>query len=155
EYEGASGAPEWIDPQSPRWNYGWFGRRGAHAVAPDETIVMTVTQERAAVNGFSRWLINGIAFPRSDMRPTFSLRRGQRYRLRVRNATEDVHPIHLHRHTFEITRIAGQATGGVLKDVVMLGAYQEVEVDFTPSPGLSLFHCHVQIHMDYGFMALF
>ncbi|MGO9985966.1 MAG: multicopper oxidase domain-containing protein [Rhodomicrobium sp.] len=23
------------------------------------------------------------------------------------------------------------------------------------SPGLSLFHCHQQLHMDFGFMALF
>jgi FtsP/CotA-like multicopper oxidase with cupredoxin domain len=155
EYDGATGAPEWIDPQSPRWNYGWFGRRDANAVAPDETIVMVVTQERAAVDGFNRWLINDIAFSRSDMRPAFSLRRGRRYRVRLRNATDDVHPIHLHRHTFELTRIAGQPTGGILKDVVMLGAYQELEVDFTPRPGLSLFHCHVQTHMDYGFMTLF
>jgi FtsP/CotA-like multicopper oxidase with cupredoxin domain len=155
EYGGASGAAEWIDPQSPRWNYGWFGRRAATAIVPDQTIVMVVTEERAAVDGFNRWLINGAAFSRSDMRPAFSLRRGRRYRLRVRNATDDIHPIHLHRHTFELTRVAGQATSGVLKDVAMLGAYQEMEVDFTARPGVSLFHCHMQIHMDYGFMALF
>jgi FtsP/CotA-like multicopper oxidase with cupredoxin domain len=47
-------------------------------------------------------------------------------------------------------------TAGVLKDVVMVGAFQEVEVDFTAtSRGLSLFHCHMQSHMDFGFMALF
>ena len=43
-----------------------------------------------------------------------------------------------------------------MKDVVMLGGYQTMEADFTAnSTGLSLFHCHVQLHMDYGFMALF
>ena len=37
-----------------------------------------------------------------------------------------------------------------------MGVYQEMEVDFTADqPGLTLFHCHMQIHMDYGFMALF
>jgi FtsP/CotA-like multicopper oxidase with cupredoxin domain len=42
------------------------------------------------------------------------------------------------------------------KDVVMLGGYQEAEVDFVAdNPGLTLFHCHQQLHMDYGFMALF
>jgi len=41
------------------------------------------------------------------------------------------------------------------KDVVMLGGYQEMDVDFTASElGLSLFHCHMQLHMDFGFMGL-
>ena len=44
---------------------------------------------------------------------------------------------------------------GVIKDVAMLGSYQEMEVDFTADrPGLSLFHCHMQMHMDFGLMAL-
>jgi FtsP/CotA-like multicopper oxidase with cupredoxin domain len=44
----------------------------------------------------------------------------------------------------------------VLKDVVMLGGYQRMEVDFTAdNPGRTLFHCHQQLHMDFGFMCLF
>ena len=43
-----------------------------------------------------------------------------------------------------------------MKDVVMLGGYQEAEVDFVAdNPGLTLFHCHQQLHMDFGFMTLF
>jgi len=73
----------------------------------------------------------------------------------MRNASDDIHPIHLHRHIFELSKIAGRPTAGVRKDVVMIGSYQELEVDFTAnSPGLSLFHCHMQTHMDFGFMAL-
>ena len=38
----------------------------------------------------------------------------------------------------------------------MLGSFQEMTIDFTADqPGLSLFHCHMQGHMDFGFMALF
>ena len=86
----------------------------------------------------------------------FRLNAGKRYRLHMRNASDDIHPIHLHRHSFELTRVAGQATSGVIKDVVMVGGYQEMEVDFTANnPGLTLFHCHQQVHMDFGFMALF
>ena len=74
----------------------------------------------------------------------------------MRNSSDDIHPIHLHRHSFELTRIAGQPAAGVMKDVVMVGGYQELEVDFTAdNPGLTLFHCHQQLHMDFGFMALF
>jgi FtsP/CotA-like multicopper oxidase with cupredoxin domain len=88
--------------------------------------------------------------------PNFHLRQGRRYRLRMRNASDDIHPIHLHRHSFELRRIAGQPTSGVMKDVVMVGGYQEVEVDFVGNnPGPTLFHCHQQLHMDFGFMSLF
>ena len=46
-------------------------------------------------------------------------------------------------------------TAGLHKDVAMLGGYQTIDIDFVANqPGLSLFHCHQQLHMDYGFMAL-
>ena len=90
------------------------------------------------------------------MEPIYTLHRGRRYRLIFRNASDDIHPLHLHRHSFELSRIAGRATAGVIKDVVMLGGYQELAFDFTAdNPGDTLFHCHQQLHMDYGFMALF
>ena len=55
-----------------------------------------------------------------------------------------------------LTRIAGKPTAGVIKDVVMLGGFQELAFDFAAdNPGLTLFHCHQQLHMDFGFMAFF
>jgi FtsP/CotA-like multicopper oxidase with cupredoxin domain len=39
---------------------------------------------------------------------------------------------------------------------VMVGGYQEVAVDFlADNPAPTLFHCHQQLHMDFGFMTLF
>jgi len=60
----------------------------------------------------------------------FTLHEGRRYRLKVRNASDDIHPLHLHRHSFELTRIGGKPAAGVIKDVVMLGGFQELECDF-------------------------
>lgn len=38
----------------------------------------------------------------------------------------------------------------------MLGGYQEAEVDFVAdNPSMTLFHCHQQLHMDFGFTTLF
>jgi len=38
----------------------------------------------------------------------------------------------------------------------MLGGYQAYEIDFVAdNPGPTLFHCHQQLHMDFGFMTLF
>ena len=39
-------------------------------------------------------------------------------------------PLHLHRHTFEITNFAGKLTGGVHKDVVLVNPYSTAEIDF-------------------------
>lgn len=156
EYAGESGDPQWIKPQAFRWDYTRFAMPGARVRLPDEVIEMTFAKRNAADHGFNEWTINGVAFSMANMKPMFHLRQGRRYRLRMRNASDDIHPMHLHRHSFELTKIAGRSTAGLIKDVAMLGGYQEMEVDFTAdNPGLTLFHCHMQLHMDYGFMALF
>jgi len=155
EYAGQTGKPQWIAPRKFHWDYTQFGNPAASS-APGQVFDMTFAKQNAAANGFNRWTINGAAFAEDHMQPMFRVQQGKRYRLRMRNASDDIHPIHLHRHSFELIRIAGQPTSGVIKDVVMLGGYQEVEVDFVAdNPGLTLFHCHQQVHMDFGFMALF
>ncbi len=84
------------------------------------------------------------------------LKEGRRYRLQFFNASREEHPVHLHRHSFELRSIAGIPTAGILKDTVIVPKYGSAEVDFIANnPGRTLFHCHQQIHMDYGFMQLF
>ena len=115
---------------------------------------MAFTKRNAADHGFNLWAINAAVFSSDSMTPTYHLRQGKRYRLQMHSASDDIHPIHLHRHNFELTKLAGIPTAGVMKDVVMVGGYQEVEIDFTAdNPGLTLFHCHQQLHMDFGLMA--
>ena len=156
EYAGSRGKPQWIAPRPFQWDYRRFAAPGAAASAVDEVIELVFAKQNAAANGFNLWTINGQAFSMERMQPGFRLRHGARYRLRMRNASDDIHPMHLHRHSFEISSIAGQPTAGLIKDVAMLGGYQTMDVDFTADPpGLSLFHCHMQLHMDFGFMALF
>ena len=41
------------------------------------------------------------------------------------------------------------------KDVVMVGARAQVQVELVANhPGPTLFHCHNQMHMDFGFMTM-
>jgi FtsP/CotA-like multicopper oxidase with cupredoxin domain len=156
EYADRKGKPQWVKPAPFQWDYTRFGKPGATAQAPDETIEMTFTKNNAALEGFNQWSINGVPFAMDRMEPMFHLQKAKRYRLHMRNASDDIHPVHLHRHSFELTRFAGKSTAGVVKDVVMLGGYQELDVDFVAdNPGDTLFHCHQQLHMDFGFMALF
>jgi FtsP/CotA-like multicopper oxidase with cupredoxin domain len=159
EYAGYKGKAQWIAPKPFKWNYAHFGNSSGGAVAqPDEVFEMLFEKQNAALDGFNQWTINGVAYPMDQMMaaPMFHLRAGKRYRIRMRNASDDIHPTHLHRHSFELTRVAGQPTSGVTKDVVMVGGYQEAEIDFVAdNPGMTLFHCHQQLHMDFGFMTLF
>jgi FtsP/CotA-like multicopper oxidase with cupredoxin domain len=158
EYAGHKTKPAWTPPKPFHWNYMHFSTVGATAASPDEMFEMTFAKDNAAEQGFNRWTINGTAFPMTQgiVPASFHVKQGKRYRIRMHNASDDIHPIHLHRHSFELTKLAGKATAGVMKDVVMVGGYQEAEVDFTAdNPGLTLFHCHQQLHMDFGFMTLF
>ena len=156
EYAGKSGKPNWMKPPDVKWDYSQFGSLNATTNTPDETIQMTFAKRNAADNGFNVWTINGTPFSMEKMQPMFSLQQGKHYRLQMRNESDDIHPVHLHRHSFELIKIGGKNISGVVKDVMMLGGYQEIEVDFiADKPGLTLFHCHQQVHMDFGFMALF
>jgi FtsP/CotA-like multicopper oxidase with cupredoxin domain len=158
EYAGEKGKPRWVAPPRFHWNYSGFAKTGVTIPVPDETFEMAFAKENAADSGFNRWTINGTAYPNSQMMatPSHYLKQNKRYRIKMRNASDDIHPIHLHRHTFELTSYAGKPTAGLMKDVLMLGGYQEAEIDFVAdNPGMTLFHCHQQLHMDFGFMTLF
>jgi FtsP/CotA-like multicopper oxidase with cupredoxin domain len=89
----------------------------------------------------------------------FDCRPGPRlgpYRIVFVNSNSEAHPLHLHRHSFEIASIAGKQCSGLIKDVVSIAPYSSMKVESTAdNPGGTLFHCHQQLHMDYGFMQLF
>lgn len=151
EYAGAAGQPRWIAPPRAPWDYTQFGDSRA-VPAPDETIPMTFGKINGGKNDFNRWTINGQLFEHST---PIRITKGRRYRLSFKNLTDDVHPVHLHRHSFELIRVNGKPTAGVMKDTVVVPGFGTVDVDFVAdNPGPTLFHCHQTLHMDYGFMRL-
>jgi len=102
---------------------------------------------------FNAWLVNGKQYPHDR---EFVLKEGARYRIVFHNRTDDGHPLHFHRHSFELVDVNGKKTAGVMKDTVIVPLYGRTSVDLVADhPGLTLFHCHIQQHMDYGFKALF
>ena len=152
EYAGRTGPPQWVAPSAARWDYTIFGRQ-PDAPARDAEVVPLVFRKKFAGNRWvDHWTINGKSFPKTD---PIKVQANRRYRLRFDNQSDEAHPVHLHRHSFELAKYAGTATSGVVKDVVMVPARRQVDVDFVAdNPGPSLLHCHMQLHMDYGFMAL-
>jgi len=153
EYAGRSGVPRWVKPQRKAWDYTIFGE--ARTVeAPVETIPLVFGKINGGSGAFNQWTINGKSF--DEKAAPRELQKGRRYRLVFDNQTDDPHPVHLHRNTFELTNVYGKATAGVRKDVVLVKGYRKIEADFAPQmEGLTLFHCHQQLHMDYGFKTLF
>lgn len=153
EYAGGSGAPVWQDPPSAtEWDYAQFAR-ASEVPEPAETFTLTF-RDAGALHGsrFDTWTINGHAWP--DVKP-IRVQQGKRYRLLFRNATGDQHPMHLHRHTFEVTAIGDRKLSGLMKDTINVMPLQTVAVDFLANnPGDALLHCHQQLHMDYGFMQI-
>ncbi len=71
---------------------------------------MTFTKEMPPIRVSIAGQINDVAFPNTMamIAPSFHVKEGKRYRLRMRNASDDIHPIHLHRHSFELIDVAGQ-----------------------------------------------
>jgi FtsP/CotA-like multicopper oxidase with cupredoxin domain len=139
-------------PPKSRWDYTIFGTTAPHPT-PDQTIDMIFEKVPGGPNGINHWLVNGKEYPHDR---EFVLRQGRRYRLVFRNRSDDSHPLHIHRHLFELVELNGKSTAGIKKDTVIVPAFGRATVDLVADhPGLTLFHCHIQQHMDYGFMALF
>ncbi len=160
EYAGQRRQPQWVPPGAPSWDYTLFGRSPAPGASasgtnePERRIIDLRFEKVPRGNGeFNSFLVNGKEYPHEQ---EFVLQQGMRYRLILRNGTDDAHPLHLHRHVFELVEIYGKATAGILKDTVVAPYYGRAVVDFVADqPGLTLFHCHIQQHMDFGFKALF
>jgi FtsP/CotA-like multicopper oxidase with cupredoxin domain len=114
---------------------------------------MEIGKINGGPGGFNIWTINGQPYDQSE---PIKIQQGRRYRLAFVNKSDDMHPLHLHRHNFEIAKIHGKETSGIFKDTVLVKGFSHVDVDFVAdNPGLTLFHCHQNLHMDFGFMRLF
>jgi FtsP/CotA-like multicopper oxidase with cupredoxin domain len=143
---------QWLPPPMARWDYTIFGKTASHP-APDEIIDMVFEKVPGGPHGINHWLVNGKEYPHEG---EFVFRQGRRYRLVFHNRSDDAHPLHMHRHRFELVELNGKPTAGIKKDTVIVPAWGRTAVDLVADqPGLTLFHCHIQQHMDFGFMALF
>jgi len=115
EYAGRSGVPVWKDPAPSAWDYSQFADT-AETPAPDETAVLTFRDAGLLKSPrFDTWTINNKSWP--DI-PPIMVEQGKRYRLIFRNGSGDQHPMHIHRHMFEVVQIGDKKMSGLMKDVV-------------------------------------
>jgi FtsP/CotA-like multicopper oxidase with cupredoxin domain len=90
-------------PAGFRWNYLLFDDLKPVA-QPDQVIPMEIGKINGGKGGFNIWTINGQPFDKSE---PIKIQQARRYRLAFVNKSDDMHPLHLHRHNFEITKIHG------------------------------------------------
>src|ERR1700723_2955837 len=165
EYENKSGPAQWQQPSELIWNYEQFAAsQPADSLSESPIVVPLVLESKFRGHGaMEAWTINGNSYPNARVAP---LIQGRRYRLQFINNSLDDHPLHLHRHSFELRSLGirlAAAQGaprkdirGIIKDVLLVDSQTRAEVEFrADNPGATLFHCHQQNHMDLGFMMLF
>ncbi len=164
EYQDRSAPAHWDQPPALIWNYEQFtADRPTSSPSEPPIVVPLVFESKFRSHGaMEAWTINGNSYPDAKVAP---LIQGRRYRLQFINKSVDDHPLHLHRHSFELRSLGAPVTGdpgsapheiaGIVKDVVLVDSQTRAEVEFTANnPGATLFHCHQQNHMDLGFMML-
>lgn len=104
---------------------------------PDPTIMLD----------FNIWTFNSKVFPATD---PLVVRTGDRVRIRIGNLSMDQHPIHLHGHSFKVTRTDGGAIPPSAQwpqttVPVPVGSTRDIEF-IAKAPGDWAFHCHKSHH---------
>lgn len=99
-------------------------------------------------DGSLGYLINGKSFPDTQV---FPVKVGEKVRVRLANVGNQVHPFHLHGHSFKIVAKDGHdlpETAQTIADTVDLMPGDRYDIEFTAQEkGKWLFHCHVLSHV--------
>jgi FtsP/CotA-like multicopper oxidase with cupredoxin domain len=147
------------DRQMPMGLYGTFiidPPRPQEAASQERSLVFSEWTADAA-SGRSRgvmqmegmfpnfFTINGKAYP--DTEP-IAVRAGRLVRLRLVNAGQLAHPLHLHGTSFRIVARDGHpTTERGLRDTVSLESGERADIEFRLPKGKWLLHCHIGHHL--------
>ena len=89
--------------------------------------------------------INGKSYPAT---PPIHVKAGKPVLLRLVNAGQFAHPMHLHGTAFRIVAQDGHpVSGGGLRDTITLASGERADIAFKLPPGKWLLHCHIGHHL--------
>ncbi len=99
------------------------------------------------------WEINNQAWPKIT---PLSIEPHNRIEMIFINQTDMAHPMHLHGHVFEVTKINGQPiTDGAMRDTVLVLPHTSLSVQFDSNNiGNWMLHCHMLYHQESGMMTI-
>ncbi|MCX5515574.1 copper oxidase [Kaistia algarum] len=103
------------------------------------------------------WAINQSSWPGTGMDklppPLVRLERGRSYRMQLRNATPQMHPIHIHGHSWTVLGSNKRVLPPHFADTVLLLPNEKIDVAFVAdNPGRWMMHCHIIEHQETGMM---
>jgi FtsP/CotA-like multicopper oxidase with cupredoxin domain len=118
----------------------------------DREFTLKVTKKPGFFDGRPgmQWAINGGIFPRV---PMLVVERGDLVKVTIENATNAVHPMHLHGHHMLVLSRNGKPTTGSpwWSDTLNVEPDESYEVAFrADNPGLWMDHCHNLAHAAAG-----
>lgn len=134
---------------------------------PHHTITISFTSEFADANseeqdamlagddfGEFLWTLNGRAWPDAE---TLTATQGELQKIRIINDSGQMHPMHLHGQFFQlISRNDEPVNEDHFRDTLLLTGFQTIEIVVAPYDiGTWLFHCHIQVHAEYGMAMLY
>ena len=124
-------------------------------LAPDDPLARALLDSLCAP-GQTLWAINQQSWASNDHRqlppPLATLRAGRSYVWEIVNATQHLHPMHLHGHAFDVLKSPQAGAPRHLADTVLLGPRDRAEIAFVAAPGAWMFHCHLLEHLETGMM---
>jgi FtsP/CotA-like multicopper oxidase with cupredoxin domain len=120
---------------------------------PVKPVVQTISAKLEGDMQHYVWKINNQVWPRIT---PLSIGPNQRIEMVFINQTSMAHPMHLHGHVFEVTKINGQPINdGALHDTVLVLPHTSLSVQFdSNNMGNWMLHCHMLYHQESGMMTI-
>jgi len=151
------GPQQTTPPAMSKWfDFSNYGKPSPTAISMqshfDATYTVKLNNHIGFINGHfgPLYTINGQTFPNT---PTIVVQPGQLVRLHLVNESKEIHPIHLHGHTFAVLTRNGHALTGspVLLDTINILPHETYDIAFlADNPGIWMLHCHNLFHTSMG-----
>jgi FtsP/CotA-like multicopper oxidase with cupredoxin domain len=152
-YEGAEGEFTRDTQQRTVVSLTQYGETAEAQFSLNDTFDLEYTMElnTESADGHTSYTINGEAFPDTD---PIMVNEGDLVKVRmVNNSPEDIHPMHLHGHFFQVLSRNGKPVKGspLVKDTINILPGEEYVIAFeADNSGNWMFHCHDLGHASEG-----
>lgn len=152
-YEGAEGGGKRDNEKRPVIDISRYGEAAKSKFSLNDPFDLEYTMDLNTRNSESgiTYTINGKSFPDTD---PIKVQEGDLIKVTlVNNSPEDVHPMHLHGHFFQVLSKNGQPVSGspLLKDTLNVLPGEQYVIAFeADNAGNWMFHCHDLGHASAG-----
>jgi FtsP/CotA-like multicopper oxidase with cupredoxin domain len=119
----------------------------------DEPTIVVELEGKPGVTGQVQWMLNGEVYGKHT---PVKVDLDSHHTIDLVNTQDQVHPMHIHGHFFQIMSRDGVPTAEAgLKDTVLVGPQETVRLSILfDNPGQWMYHCHILEHAAMGMMGV-